>query len=57
MNDMNDEIKTSNPVPVSSPDTAPDRVELTAMELNNIKLDAKHTLLTPNYLDNLETTS
>ena len=54
---MNDEIKTSNPVPVSNPDTAPDRVELTAMELNNIKLDAKHTLLTPNYLDNLETTS
>lgn len=54
---MNDEINTGNAVTVSSTDTAPDRVELTAMELNNIKLDAKHTLLTPNYLDNLETTS
>lgn len=54
---MNDEINTSKPVTVLNPDMAPDRVELTAMELNNIKLDAKHTLLTPNYLDNLETTS
>lgn len=27
--------------------------ELTAMDLNNIKLDAKHTVLTPQYLENL----
>lgn len=27
---------------------------LTLMELNNIKLDAKHTVLTPEYLENLE---
>lgn len=27
--------------------------ELSAMDLNNIKLDAKHTVLTPQYLENL----
>ena len=27
--------------------------ELSAMELNNIKLDAKHTVLTPQYLEKL----
>lgn len=27
--------------------------ELSAMDLNNIKLDAKHTVLTPEYLENL----
>lgn len=27
--------------------------ELTPLELNNIKLDIKHTVLTPEYLDNL----
>lgn len=26
---------------------------LSAMELNNIKLDIKHTVLTPQYLENL----
>lgn len=26
---------------------------LSPMELNNIKLDAKHTVLTPQYLENL----
>ena len=28
-------------------------VELSALDLNNIKLDTKHTVLTPQYLDNL----
>ena len=27
--------------------------ELSALDLNNIKLDAKHTVLTPQYLENL----
>lgn len=27
--------------------------ELSAMDLNNIKLDVKHTVLTPQYLENL----
>lgn len=27
--------------------------ELSALELNNIKLDNKHTVLTPQYLENL----
>lgn len=27
--------------------------EMTAMELNNIKLDIKHTVLTPQYLEDL----
>ena len=27
---------------------------LSLMELNNIKLDVKHTVLTPEYLENLE---
>lgn len=27
--------------------------ELSAMDLNNIKLDIKHTVLTPQYLENL----
>ena len=27
--------------------------ELSAMDLNNIKLDLKHTVLTPQYLENL----
>ena len=27
--------------------------ELTALEMNNIKLDAMHTVLTPQYLENL----
>ena len=27
--------------------------ELSAMDLNNIKLDSKHTVLTPEYLENL----
>ncbi|MCH5229599.1 MAG: hypothetical protein J1F12_06350 [Muribaculaceae bacterium] len=27
--------------------------ELSALELNNIKLDIKHTVLTPQYLENL----
>lgn len=27
--------------------------ELSAMDLNNIKLDAKHTVLTPQYLEKL----
>ena len=27
--------------------------ELSALELNNIKLDIKHTVLTPEYLENL----
>ena len=27
--------------------------ELSALELNNIKLDNKHTLLTPQYLEDL----
>ncbi|MCH5232577.1 MAG: hypothetical protein J1E78_02985 [Muribaculaceae bacterium] len=27
--------------------------ELSAMDLNNIKLDIKHTVLTPEYLENL----
>lgn len=27
--------------------------ELSPMDLNNIKLDAKHTVLTPQYLENL----
>lgn len=27
--------------------------ELSAMELNNIKLDIKHTVLTPQYLEDL----
>lgn len=27
--------------------------ELSAMDLNNIKLDAKHTVLTPQYLEEL----
>ena len=29
-------------------------VKLTPMDLNSIKLDPKHTVLTPNYLDSLE---
>ena len=29
--------------------------ELSAMDLNNIKLDLKHTVLTPEYLDGLIT--
>ena len=29
--------------------------ELSALELNNIKLDAKHTILTPKYLEDLIT--
>ena len=28
-------------------------IQLTALELNNIKLDPKHTILTPDYLENL----
>ena len=28
-------------------------VKLSAMELNGIKLDPKHTLLTPNYLEKI----
>lgn len=27
--------------------------ELSAMDLNNIKLDIRHTVLTPQYLENL----
>ena len=27
--------------------------ELSALDLNNIKLDAKHTVLTPQYLEDL----
>ena len=27
--------------------------EMSAMDLNNIKLDIKHTVLTPQYLENL----
>ena len=27
--------------------------EMSAMDLNNIKLDAKHTVLTPQYLEDL----
>lgn len=27
--------------------------EMSALDLNNIKLDAKHTVLTPEYLENL----
>ena len=30
-------------------------VKLSPLELNNIKLDPKHTLLTPDYLENLLT--
>lgn len=29
-------------------------VPMTPLQLNNIKLDVKHTLLTPEYLDNIE---
>ena len=28
--------------------------ELSALDLNNIKLDIKHTVLTPQYLENLK---
>lgn len=31
----------------------PSAKELSAMDLNNIKLDMKHTLLTPQYLEDL----
>lgn len=29
-------------------------IPMTPLQLNNIKLDVKHTLLTPEYLDNIE---
>ena len=29
--------------------------ELSAMDLNNVKLDVKHTVLTPQYLEDLQT--
>ena len=53
MNNDLDNVKT-----VTSPEGEIDKgqstpVKLTAMELNNIKLDPKHTLLTPDYLENL----
>lgn len=28
-------------------------VRLTALDLNNIRLDVRHTILTPDYLENL----
>lgn len=28
--------------------------ELTPLQLNNIRLDVQHTILTPDYLDNIE---
>ena len=34
-------------------DIIPNAKELSAMELNNIKLDAKHTVLTPQYIEDL----
>ena len=47
---MNEE----NPAQVSDQKNITDPiVKLSPLELNNIKLDPKHTLLTPDYLENL----
>ena len=34
-------------------DNIPSATELSALDLNNVKLDSKHTVLTPQYLENL----
>ena len=36
-----------------NPDTGNQFRKLTPMELNNIKLDVRHTILTPDYLDKI----
>ena len=51
---MNEENLSSESV--DDKDKSDSMIKLSALELNNIKLDAKHTLLTPDYLERLSST-
>ena len=48
-------LKENSPGTINSSieSIVPGATKLTPLELNNIKLDDKHTLLTPDYLENL----
>lgn len=54
-------MTTNNPTPQHTPDSDNEltgilksATRLTPLQLNGIRLDVRHTILTPEYLDNLQ---